>query len=112
MEHKISVVIITLNEERIIECLSRLTFDEIVVVDSGSQDGTVAICENLGTSFYNKFEGYGSQKQFAVKTANNWVLSLDADEILNDELIPGNPKGFREQGQCDCLFYKRDNMFF
>ena len=91
MINKISVVIITLNEERIIEkCLSKLSFaDEIVVIDSGSHDATVAICEKFGAQvFFNKFEGYGTQKQFAVsKTKNNWVLSLDADEILRDDLI-------------------------
>ena len=91
MEDKISVVIITLNEERIIErCLSKLSFaDEVIVIDSGSQDRTIAICEKFGVQvFYNKFEGYGAQKQFAVsKTRNNWVLSIDADEILDDDLI-------------------------
>jgi glycosyltransferase involved in cell wall biosynthesis len=51
MEHKISVVIITLNEE-IIECLSRLSFaDEIIVVDSGSQDNWLQYVRNWGSSF-------------------------------------------------------------
>lgn len=88
---KISVTIITLNEEiNIAKCLEKLSFaDEIVVVDSGSLDGTVEIAKQFGAKvIYNKFENYGLQKQFAVnQTQNNWILSLDADEILSDALV-------------------------
>ena len=91
MNNKISIFIITYNEEKIIEqCLKKLLWaDEIIVVDSKSTDNTVAICEKYGAKvFLNPFENYGKQKQFALnKTNNNWVLSLDADEILSDELI-------------------------
>ena len=88
---KISVFIIAYNEEKIIaKCLEKLNFaDEVVVIDSGSSDKTVAICEKFGAKvIYNKFENFGIQKQFALnQTSNNWVLSLDADEVLSDELI-------------------------
>lgn len=90
MNNKISVFIITYNEEKIIEqCLSKLLWaDEIIVVDSKSTDNTVAICEKHGAKVFVKdFENYGIQKQYALGiTNNNWVLSLDADEILSDEL--------------------------
>lgn len=116
MEDKISVVIITLNEERIIEkCLSKLTFaDEIIVVDSGSQDSTVALCEKFGAQvFYNKFEGYGTQKQFAVaKTRNNWVLSVDADEILNDELIVAIKQAMNHNKRDNVAYYIRGQHVF
>lgn len=91
MNNKISVFIITYNEEKIIEsCLKKLFWaDEIIVVDSGSTDNTVTICESYGVKlFSNPFENYGKQKQFALNlTQNDWVLSLDADEILTEELI-------------------------
>jgi glycosyltransferase involved in cell wall biosynthesis len=91
MKPKLSVFIIAFNEERIIEqCLKKLYWvDEIIVVDSGSKDATVAICEKYNAKvFYKKFEGYGEQKNFALdQTANDWVLNLDADEILTDALI-------------------------
>jgi glycosyltransferase involved in cell wall biosynthesis len=91
MSQKISIFIITYNEEKIIEqCLKKLIWaDEIIVVDSKSSDNTVAICEKYGAKVFLKdFENYGKQKQFALnKTKNNWVLSLDADEVLSDELI-------------------------
>lgn len=91
MNNKISAFIITYNEEKIIEqCLKKLVWvDEIIVVDSKSTDKTVAICEKYGAKvFFKDFENYGKQKQFALnKTNNNWVLSLDADEILSDNLI-------------------------
>lgn len=91
MKTKISVSIITYNEEKIIsKCLEKLsTFDEIIVIDSGSTDNTVAICEAFGAKVtYRKFDNFGFQKQFALnETKNNWVLSLDADEVLSDALI-------------------------
>lgn len=88
---KISVFIIAFNEEKIIaKCLEKLHWvDEIIVVDSGSTDTTKAICESFGAKVIdNKFENFGKQKQFALnQTNNNWVLSLDADEVLSDALI-------------------------
>jgi glycosyltransferase involved in cell wall biosynthesis len=91
MNEKISVFIITFNEEKIIEqCLKNLSWaNEIIVVDSKSTDKTVAICEKYGAKVFLKdFENYGKQKQFALnKTNNDWVLSLDADEVLSDGLI-------------------------
>ncbi|WP_396152613.1 glycosyltransferase family 2 protein [Flavobacterium sp.] len=91
MKHKISIFIITYNEAHIItKCLEKLkTFDEIIVVDSGSTDATVSICESFGAKVIShKFENFGLQKQLALEqTAHNWVLSLDADEVLSDALI-------------------------
>jgi glycosyltransferase involved in cell wall biosynthesis len=88
---KVSAVIITLNEERIIQkTLSRLHWcDEIIIVDSFSTDNTIAICKQFGCKIFSRqFDGYGSQKQYAVSMAkNDWILSLDADEVLSDKLI-------------------------
>lgn len=88
----ISVVIITYNEERIVaRCLDAVKriADEILIVDSFSSDRTVAICEARGaTVLQRKFEGYRSQKAYACKSAKyQWILSLDADEVLSDALI-------------------------
>ena len=87
---RLSVTIITLNEERRIEkCIKSVSFaDEIIVVDSGSQDRTVEIAEQAGARvIQQEWLGYGRQKQFAVEQATNeWVLCLDADEWLSPEL--------------------------
>ena len=88
---KISVVIITFNEERNIRrCLESviLVADEIVVVDSLSTDRTEQICAEFNVRFIKQtFLGYIEQKNFALQFAkNDYVLSLDADEVLSENL--------------------------
>lgn len=89
--NKLSVVIITLNEEdRIEDALKscRDVADEVVVVDSYSTDRTCEIAEQYGARVYkNKFEDYGSQKNAALdKASYEWILNLDADERISEEL--------------------------
>jgi len=86
----LSVVLITLNAaERLAECLASVAFaDEVVVADSGSTDGTVALAERYGARVVAKeWLGFGRQTRFAVEqAANDWVLCLDADERVSPEL--------------------------
>ena len=89
---KLSVVIITFNEEHNIErCLNSVKdiADEIVVLDSFSTDKTQAICEKHDVQFYqHKFDGHIQQKNRAITySKNNHILSLDADEALNETLL-------------------------
>ena len=87
----ISVVIITYNEERNIgRCLESVKdiADDIVVVDSFSTDNTCEICSRYGARFIkHAFEGHIEQKNWAIPQAKYpYILSLDADEILSEEL--------------------------
>ncbi len=89
--NKISAVIITLNEERNIRrCLKSLVpvVDEIVVVDSFSEDATKEICSEFQVSFYShSWEGYVATKNHANSLASNdLILSIDADEALSERL--------------------------
>ncbi len=87
----LSAIIITYNEARnIARCLSALkgVADEVIVVDSFSLDETVAIATGMGARvIQHPFEGYGEQKIVAIAaTQYDWILSLDADEELSQEL--------------------------
>ncbi len=89
--NKLSVVIITFNEEENIgKCIDsvREVADEIVVVDSFSTDRTIEIAKAKGARIIqHKFEGHIQQKNFAKEQArHDWVLSIDADETLSEEL--------------------------
>jgi glycosyltransferase involved in cell wall biosynthesis len=88
---KLSVAIITFNEERNIgRCLESIqgVADEVVVLDSFSTDGTEEICKSHGVTFItHAFEGHIAQKNIAwEQTTGTHVLSLDADEALTPEL--------------------------
>ena len=87
----LSAVVITFNEEANIgRCIASLknVADEIIVLDSYSTDQTVSIARSMGAMVYfEKFRGYIGQKNLAMQLANhNYILSLDADEELDDEL--------------------------
>ncbi len=86
----VSVIVITRNEERNIEaCLRSVAWaGEVVVVDAESVDGTREIAERLGAKvFCRPWEGFAAAKTFAVaQTANAWILWLDADERVTEEL--------------------------
>ena len=88
--NKLSVIIITKNEaENIRACLESVAWaDEIVVVDSGSTDATVKICNELGAKVQvHDWPGFGMQKNRALSYATHeWVLSIDADERVTPEL--------------------------
>lgn len=87
---RISVIIITLNEERnITACLESVTWaDEIIVLDSGSTDRTVELARRFTQSVHNvEWKGYGSTRNIGLDRATGeWVLWLDADERVPADL--------------------------
>lgn len=90
MSTKLSAIVITNNAEPTLEqCLSSLSFtDEVIVVDSGSTDKTVAIAErHQAKVFFNAWPGYGQQKNFGAAQAKHaWLLFIDADEEVSPQL--------------------------
>jgi glycosyltransferase involved in cell wall biosynthesis len=87
---KISACIITLNEAEHIRaaCESVAWTDEIIIIDSGSTDRTQEIAGECGARVMERpWPGFAAQKQFAAEqAANDWILSLDADERVSDGL--------------------------
>jgi glycosyltransferase involved in cell wall biosynthesis len=118
MSPKLSIVIITLNEEKnIIRCLKSLRFKvkpEILVVDAESRDKTVSVARKMGAKvLVRKWKGYADQKNWAFsKIHGDWILSLDADEELTPALC-GEIEAILAQApkDLDGAFIKRRAFF-
>lgn len=89
-KYPLSLVVITKNEvDNLKRCLESVPFaSEVIVLDSGSTDGTIEHAQNLGARVYSQdWLGFGAQKNRAVSYASHdWVLCLDADEALSPGL--------------------------
>ncbi len=113
---KISILIITLNEEAHMEALLRdLDFaDEVVVVDSFSTDRTKQISKSFTNVIFieNKFENYTSQRNFAIEQAKNeWILFLDADERLTPPLKQEIIDTINKNSDINAYLFYRKFMF-
>ena len=112
---KVSVIIITKNEEKnIARCIkSVLWADEIVIVDTFSTDRTIEICRKFTDKiFQEKWMGYGPQKNLcASKAKNNWVLNIDADEIISSECAEAIQKLLLSKPKFPLYRFPRKNFF-
>jgi glycosyltransferase involved in cell wall biosynthesis len=117
---KISVALITLNEEvnllRTLESVQPLVRDgqgEIIVVDSGSTDRTLEIARSHGAKiFIESWKGFAAQKNSAMeKAAGEWVLQLDADEALEAELADEIKRELGQKQNLDGYWIPRKNFF-
>jgi glycosyltransferase involved in cell wall biosynthesis len=107
---QLSVVIITFNEEanigRTLRSVQPLVADgkgEIIVVDSASTDRTVEIAKSFGAKvFVEEWKGFAAQKNSAIdKASGEWILSLDADEELDAELLKEFTRKNASRGAAD-----------
>jgi glycosyltransferase involved in cell wall biosynthesis len=111
----LSVVIITFNEEgNLARCLNSVSWaEEIVIVDSFSQDRTKEVASDFTDKIYDKqWPGFGPAKQFAVeKTSNEWVLSVDADEEVSLELKEQIRRALNSDSEVDGYYLCRQSYF-
>jgi glycosyltransferase involved in cell wall biosynthesis len=117
---KISVALITLNEEanlaHTLESVIPLVRDgqgEIIVVDSGSTDRTVEIAKSFGAQvFIEPWKGFAAQKNSAMeKGSGDWILQLDADEALEPELAVDINSATNDPGNAVGFYIPRKNIF-
>lgn len=89
----VSVLILTLNEERNLpRCLGALSWcDDVVVLDSGSTDRTMDVARQTGARVFDrKFDDFAGQRNFGLESiafGHRWVLHIDADEVVTPELV-------------------------
>jgi glycosyltransferase involved in cell wall biosynthesis len=117
---KISVALITLNEEvnlpRTLESVKPLVRDgqgEIIIVDSGSTDRTLDIARSFGAKIFSEsWKGFAAQKNSAMeKASGDWVLQLDADEVLEAELTLELDHALDQSGNLVGYWIPRKNYF-
>jgi len=115
-KEQLTALVITYNEIGYIEkCIESVSFaDEIIVVDSFSTDGTYEYLKNNPKVkvIQNPFENFTAQKSFALKQAkNDWVLFLDADEIVSDALQKEITKTVSSDTEIAAFWFYRQFMF-
>jgi glycosyltransferase involved in cell wall biosynthesis len=113
---KLSILIITLNEEKHLNSLLKdLDFaDEIIIVDSFSKDKTAEIATSFSkvTFLQNEFINFSSQRNFAIsKAKNDWILFLDADERLKTGLKTEIIEVLKNPPPYEAYFFERIFMF-
>jgi glycosyltransferase involved in cell wall biosynthesis len=115
MRQTLSVAIITCNEEANLERTLRSVAwaDEIVVVDSGSNDGTETIARRFRSQFFcENWKGFAAQKNSALsKCTCDWILSLDADESLSEGLAQEMQTLLQGEPPLDGYALSRRNLF-
>lgn len=113
---RLSVFVITLNEERNIErCLGSVKWaDEIVVVDSFSSDRTQPLAKQYTDRVFSReFKDYADQKNYALSlTGGEWVLSLDADEEVPEALREEILSVIARPDACDAYRIRRESFIF
>lgn len=114
----VTIIILSYNEElNISQALKNVSgwAREIIVLDSGSTDNTIKIAESFGAKvFYRKFDNYANQRNYALKElpiATEWILFLDADEYLTEELKKEISETL-SQTDCDGFYLKRRFYFW
>ena len=113
---KISIVYITLDAEQYLAeslAMSRQLSDDILIVDSGSQDQTLMIAAQCKVKvIHQTWLGFAAQKQLAIDSAqNNWVLFLDADEIISEAVVQEIPKLLSQNNLPSAFSFPRQNFF-
>lgn len=115
-KHRISVFIITRNEQDNIEnCLRSVKWaDEIVVVDSESSDRTDEICRKYTDKvFVRSFTDFSDMKNYAMsKTTGDWLLSVDADEEVSGELAGKIDEIINNNSENSGFYIKRQSRIF
>ena len=113
---QISAVVITYNSEKTLGLTLNSAHNvsrEMIVVDSGSKDKTIELARDFGAKVYHrKFDGYGAQKNHGIKLAGYpWILSMDSDEVLSDELIE-SINSLEDKAAAAGYYFNRLNFYF
>ena len=115
MNQKLTVLIIAFNEEKNLrDCLESVKWaDEIIVIDSFSTDKTVEISKEFTDKVISrKWEGFSSQRKFSIEQASHeWILSLDADERITEELKNSIQRMLANGSSADGYKVARKNHF-
>jgi glycosyltransferase involved in cell wall biosynthesis len=114
--NKITAILIARNEEKMIgDALKSLAFcDEVIIIDNGSIDKTKEIAEKAGAKVYEiKSNDFSELRNLGLsKTDCEWVLYLDADERINDELKDSIKKNIAENSKYSAFLLRRKNFYF